>query len=85
MEHEFAPELVAALAHAHNVEQLAASNSEIVSALIMPRSATTQTRLIENCLRNRSTAGIRLLTSAGFPDHISVHPPAVAVEQHHRN
>jgi hypothetical protein len=32
---------------------LRASNSAIVSALIMPRSATTQTRLIEKRLRNR--------------------------------
>ena len=39
----------------------------------MPRSATTQTRLIEKRLRNWSTAGIRLPTSAVFPGHISVH------------
>ncbi len=50
-----------------------ASSSAIVSALIMPRSATTQTRLTRKRRCKRSIAGIRLPTSAVFPGHISVH------------
>jgi hypothetical protein len=39
----------------------------------MPRSATMQTRDTEKRLRNRSATGMRLLTSAVLPGHISVH------------
>ena len=51
---------------------------------IMPRSATTQTRLMRKRRCKRSIAGIRLPTSAVFPGHISrAHTgPAVAVEEH---
>ena len=48
-----------------------ASSSAIVSALIMPRSATMQTRPIANRWRSRSTTGIKLSMSAVLPGHIS--------------
>jgi hypothetical protein len=42
-----------------------------VSALIMPRSATMQTRLIKKRRVSRSTIGTKLVTSAVLPGHIS--------------
>ena len=45
----------------------------MVSALIMPRSATTQTRPMAKRRRRRSITGTRLVTSAVLPGHISEH------------
>ena len=42
-----------------------------VSALIMPRSATTHTRAMSKRRRNRSITGIRVVTSAVLPGHSS--------------
>jgi hypothetical protein len=50
-----------------------ASSSAIVSALIMPRSATTHTRVMSKRRRNRSITGITVVTSAVLPGHISEH------------
>jgi len=47
------------------------SNSSMVSALIMPRSATIQKRWIWKRERSRSTTGSRVFTSAVLPGHIS--------------
>src|SRR5208337_2513392 len=44
----------------------------MVSAEIMPRSATRQTRPIEKRCRKRSTTGSSVVTSAVLPSHISV-------------
>src|ERR1700693_3538717 len=49
-----------------------ASSSAMVSALIMPRSATMQMRPMEKRWRRRSTTGTRLPVSAVLPGHISV-------------
>jgi hypothetical protein len=43
----------------------------MVAALIMPRSATTQTRSMAMRLRRRSITGISVVTSAVLPGHIS--------------
>ena len=43
----------------------------MVSALIMPRSATTQTRPMAKRRRSRSITGISVVTSAVLPGHIS--------------
>src|SRR5580692_724669 len=56
----------------------------MVSALIIPRSATMQTRPMEKRWRRRSTTGTRLPVSAVLPGHISVHT-AIALEQHGEN
>src|SRR5665811_1854265 len=45
----------------------------MVSALIIPRSATMQTRPMEKRWRRRSTTGTKLPVSAVLPGHISVH------------
>ncbi len=45
----------------------------MVSALIMPRSATTQIRPIAKRRRSRSITGISVVTSATLPGHISEH------------
>ena len=45
----------------------------MVSALIMPRSATTQTRAMSKRRRSRSITGISVVTSAVLPGHISEH------------
>jgi len=45
----------------------------MVSALIMPRSATTHTRAMSKRRRSRSTTGISVVTSAVLPGHISEH------------
>jgi hypothetical protein len=42
-----------------------------VSALIMPRSATTHTRAMAKRRRSRSITGISVVTSAVLPGHIS--------------
>ena len=49
------------------------SRRAMVCALIMPRSATTQTRPIANCWRRRSITGMSVVTSAVSPGHISEH------------
>ena len=46
-----------------------ASSSAMVAALIMPRSATTQARLMPNRVRKRSTTTISVVTSAVLPGH----------------
>jgi hypothetical protein len=48
-----------------------ASSSATVSALIMPRSATTHIRAMSKRWRSRSITGISVVTSAVFPGHIS--------------
>ena len=45
----------------------------MVSALIMPRSATTQTRPMAKRRRRRSITGMSVVTSAVLPGHISEH------------
>ena len=45
----------------------------MVSALIIPRSATTQTRPIAKRCRRRSITGISVVTSVVMPGHISEH------------
>src|SRR5437870_8048711 len=45
----------------------------MVSALIMPRSATTHTRAIAKRRRSRSITGTSVVTSAVLPGHISEH------------
>ena len=57
LEHQLAHQLVAALAHAENVQE-PASSSATVSALIIPRSATTHTRAMAKRRRSRSITGI---------------------------
>src|SRR5262249_53328456 len=60
-----------------------ASSSAMVSALIMPRSATTHTRAMSKRRRSRSITGTSVVTSAVLPGHISgAHRPPVASEQH---
>jgi hypothetical protein len=55
----------------------------IISALIMPRSATTQTRAMRKRRCNRSITGMRLPTSAVFPGYVlSADRPAVAIDEH---
>ena len=54
----------------------------MVSALIMPRSATTQIRPIAKRRRSRSITGIRVVTSASVArPHLGAHWPSVAVDQ----
>src|SRR6516225_5039197 len=59
----------------------------MVSALIMPRSATTQTRPMAKRRRSRSTTGIKLVTSAVSPGHISEHTgrpsPSITTAEDH--
>ena len=50
-----------------------ASRAARVVVLIMPRSATTHTRLMPKRWRRRSTTGIRAVTSVVLPGHISQH------------
>jgi hypothetical protein len=45
----------------------------MVASLIMPRSATTQTRPIAKRWRRRSITGSSVVTSAVLPGHISEH------------
>jgi hypothetical protein len=44
-----------------------------VASLIMPRSATTQTRPMAKRRRRRSIVGMSVVTSAVLPGHISEH------------
>jgi hypothetical protein len=44
-----------------------ASSPAMVAALIMPRSATTQARLMPNRVLRRSTTGSSVVTSAVLP------------------
>jgi hypothetical protein len=46
------------------------ASPSIVAVEIMPRSATTQTRPMENRRRNRSMTGSNVVTSAVLPGHI---------------
>src|SRR5215468_7338975 len=50
-----------------------AASSAMVSAAIIPRSATTQTRTMAKRRRKRSITGISVVTSAVLPGHISEH------------
>ena len=70
LEHQLAHQLVAALAHAETYRSRRASSSATVSALIMPRSATTHTRAMAKRRRSRSITGISVVTSAVLPGHI---------------
>ena len=55
----------------------------MVSALIMPRSATTQTRPMAKRRRSRSITGIRRRDVGGVAGpHLRADRPAVAVDQH---
>ena len=45
----------------------------MVSALIMPRSATMQTRPTAKRWRSRSITGMSVITSVVLPGHISEH------------
>src|SRR5215207_10201132 len=59
------------------------SRAAIVSAQIMPRSATTQTRPMPKRRRRRSMTGTSTLTSAVLPGHISEqNRPACGVDHH---
>jgi hypothetical protein len=51
---------------------LSASSVAMVLALTMPRSAMTHTRLSRKRFRSRVTTGIRVVTSAVLPGHISL-------------
>src|SRR5450759_1055414 len=61
-----------------------ASSSAMVSALIIPRSATMQTRPMEKRWRRRSTTGTKLPVSAVLPGHISVHTGRRGYSKDHR-
>jgi hypothetical protein len=50
-----------------------ASGSAAVSALMMPRSATTCTRAMAKRPRNRSSTGISVVTPTVLPGHLSGH------------
>jgi hypothetical protein len=79
VEHQFAHQLVGALARPEDVKQAARlqlSHSAKVSALIRPRSAITHTRAMAKRIRSRSITGIRVVTSA-----VSPRPP-IAVDHH---
>ncbi len=58
-----------------------AYRSGTVSALIMPRSASTHTRAMSKRRRSRSITGMMVLTSAVLPGHISEQRAPVAVDQ----
>ena len=59
----------------------------MASALIMPRSATTQTRPIAKRLRSRSITGTNAVLSAVLPGHISEHTgrpsPSISTREDH--
>src|SRR3954469_7829745 len=57
------------------------SSAAMVSAQIMPRSATTQTWPMAKRLRRRSITGTSTRTSAVLPGHISEHP-APGIDHH---
>ncbi len=52
---------------------LRSSSASMVSALIMPRSATPHTRCTPKRVCRRSITGISVVTSAVLPGHISQH------------
>src|SRR5512132_380967 len=60
-----------------------AASSATVSALIMPRSATTHTRAMAKRRRIRSITGISVVTLGGVArPHLRAHWPPIAIEQH---
>src|SRR5215472_17818064 len=58
------------------------SSAAMLAALIMPRSATTQTLLMAKCLRKRSTTGVSRVTSAVLPGHRKERKRPVGAIQH---
>jgi hypothetical protein len=72
-QHHLAHELVGALAGPRMWSSSRTSSAAIVSALIRPRPATTQTRAMAKRRRSQSTTGIKVVTSAALPGHISEH------------
>src|SRR5205807_1916099 len=63
-----------------------ASSSATVSALIMPRSATTHTRAMAKRSRSRSITGIQCRHVRGVArPHLRAYRPPIAIEQHGEN